>query len=134
MNKQRKQIIVAVDDDQGFLDDLSLLLGDDLELHTVNETRTAMQLILKIRPDCLLMDLNMHCHFGDDSEYEGLAFVEYLRRESSLKAIANIPVIIISASPEKSYAARGKQLGIIHIVSKPPDIKDLKLKINELTK
>lgn len=101
----KKRILVA-DDDPAILDVLKIMLeSEDYEVEAISDSRLLLEKIYK--PDLFLLDKWM---VGAD----GLDICRYLKAHDATK---NIPVIIISATPDVRQPA--KEAGADDFVEKP---------------
>lgn len=112
MIKDKK--ILVVDDDQGILEMLELLLDDDgyeviLEPNSVNALKT----IEKQHPDLILLDIWMPVISGD----------QILRTLKTDQKTSSIPVLMYSASTDGKLIAESS--GADDFLSKPFDITQL---------
>lgn len=112
MIKDKK--ILVVDDDQGILEMLELLLDDDgyeviLEPNSVNALKT----IEKQHPDLILLDIWMPVISGD----------QILRTLKTDLKTSSIPVLMYSASTDGKLIAESS--GADDFLSKPFDITQL---------
>ena len=112
MIKDKK--ILVVDDDQGILEMLELLLDDDgyeviLEPNSVNALKT----IEKQHPDLILLDIWMPVISGD----------QILRSLKTDQKTSSIPVLMYSASTDGKLIAESS--GADDFLSKPFDITQL---------
>jgi CheY-like chemotaxis protein len=131
---QQKPLVLIVDDDADFVSDLAALLSSEFEIMSASDTREACDRWLEMRPDCILLDLNMPEYFGHDSAREGLAFLNHIRSAYESRTRALTPVIVVSACGDDIATREAKALGAHHIFRKPLDIKHLKASIwNEVT-
>lgn len=108
----KKRILVA-DDDPGIRDVFTIIFqkaGYDLELKEDGEDLLKNKFVL---PDLFLIDKQL-------SGYDGLEICRYLKKRDQTR---NIPVVIISASPNISYLAR--DAGADFFIEKPFDMKNL---------
>jgi CheY-like chemotaxis protein len=69
-----------------------------ITLHLATDARTAMEMVTRVQPTILLIDMNLPDATG----------VELLQRLRSLPALRHVPAIVVSASagPEAEHIAR----------------------------
>ena len=86
--------ILIVDDEQNFHDLYEVMLeGTGCEIISAYDGYEAMEMIEETIPDVIILDMLMDMVTGD-------TFFMYLR---NIPEYVNIPVIIISSSPERLY-------------------------------
>ena len=128
-NWREKPRILIVDDDDEFISDLKILLSSEFEVNGATGTLQACEMLEEYRPDCLLLDLNMPIFFGQNPDEEGLSFLRHIRKETALRSISKVPVIILTARQKMDYLTAINEYGIATLYNKPPDIKRLKTSI-----
>jgi two-component system response regulator ResD len=124
--------VLIVDDDDDLRSDLKVFLSSEFEINTASGTKRAMELLDSYRPDCLLLDLCMPQHFGDNPRFEGLSFLKHLRAYMGRGTDDPIPVIIITARRENDFQDIARAWGADAHYRKPLDIKKLKASIWDL--
>ncbi len=113
--------VLVVDDDasiQGFL--AEALTDEGYEVRTAGDGRQALDVLGGWRPHLILLDLMM-------PEMDGW---EFRARQRSRTDVADIPVIILSAT--RDLAAQAAALGPARVFSKPFDLDALLTAICEL--
>lgn len=128
-NKPR---VLIVDDDDDLMSDLKIFLSSEFDINTASGTKRAMELLDSYRPDCLLLDLCMPQHFGDNPSIEGLSFLKHIRAQAKYSPERPIPVIIITASKETEYYDIARAWGVTAHYRKPLNINKLKASIWDL--
>ena len=114
--------VLVVDDDpsiQGFL--AEALTDEGYGVRTAGNGREALAVLQEWLPDLILLDLMM-------TEMDGWAFRSEQR---TLAAVADVPVIVLSAT--RDLAAKAKGLDAAHIFAKPFDVEALLGTIERLT-
>jgi CheY-like chemotaxis protein len=114
--RDRKRVVLVVEDDRDVLDALAMTLEEtDYEvLRARNGLEALGQLELNgSRCDLILLDLMMPVMNGWD----------FRRKQKAMPAIAGIPVLLMSAGAHLS-TAKG-ELGAVGSVTKPVDVSDL---------
>ncbi len=105
-----KKKIIVVDDNKEFLaaikDALSLC---DYEVTIVDDAGLALDIIMKTRPDLILLDLKMPGKSGFQIAYE----------LKDIKEISRIPIIAITGFLNDDYFSIMKICGIEHCITKP---------------
>jgi two-component system nitrogen regulation response regulator GlnG len=91
-----------------------LLAGPDLDVHTASSGEEALEVLPKLRPDLVIMDVRM----------AGMNGLETLRRIR--EADARLPVIMMTAYGTTQTAIEAMKLGAFDYLLKPFDIPKLK--------
>jgi len=109
----RPRRVLAIDDDDGLLDMLNLLLCQtDFDLRTARGGRTGLELAISWEPDVILLDLGM-------PDLDGAAFLDQYRRATASPA----PVVLLTGAPDG--VTRATELGVSMYLSKPFDLGTL---------
>jgi len=124
--------VLIIDDDRDFLNDLSLLLAPFFQILTSSSSRAGMSRLVRKKPDCLLLDINMKQFFAHDPSLEGLAFLKEMRDNPSYSEVSATPVILISSSSSHTRPNNVAEYGANAFFPKPLDIDKLVDKIMEL--
>jgi DNA-binding response OmpR family regulator len=111
-DRQAQPIVLAVDDDPGFLETLDVILSGDFTLLAEQSGPQALELVRKHRVDVILLDLVM-------PEMDGFEVLKRLRAARS-----TIPVIIVTAYKDVDRVVRGMKAGAYDYVTKPWDDDD----------
>ncbi len=91
--------ILIVEDEKRFQEMYSMMLGDkDYDLTFAYDGDKAMQILEDNKPDLIILDMIMDMVTGD-------TFFLHLKGYNDL---ANIPVVIISSTPQKRYKSLKK--------------------------
>lgn len=112
--------VLAVDDDEGILDALSLVLIESgFEVATVLKASQVYQAITKFKPDVILLDVLM----------SGIDGRDVCKKLKKIPGVKEIPVIILSAHPsaKKSYVICGAD----DFLPKPFEASELLSKIEK---
>ena len=118
-----KPRILIIDDDQEFIDDLSLLLEQDFDIFSDTVPETGIEKITNENPDVVLLDLM----FG-----EGINGLEVL---SKIKIVDdNLPVIMITDYGSIETAVEAIRLGANDYISKTPNVNKLNVIIKKALK
>jgi PleD family two-component response regulator len=114
MEASRKTIILV--DDIGFqLMSVKDRLKTHYKVYPAQTVEILFDILLKITPDLILMDLNM-------PDVDGFEAMEKL---NAVKYYKNIPVIVLSSSKERSSAVKAMNLGAADFIAKPFSDADL---------
>jgi DNA-binding response OmpR family regulator len=92
--------------------------------HTVNSASDGVQAIKQMglyRHDIILLDLML-------PRLNGVEAIKVIRRTGP-----DLPILVITATQTGELAGQTREAGVKHVMSKPVDIDDLVLKVNELT-
>lgn len=112
---------MMVDDEQLNMEVIRIFLEDAgysnfvLEDHAPN----AMQVLLREKPDVVLLDLNM-------PEVSGIEILAEIRKDQALKYL---PVIILTSSTEPEVKNKALELGATDFLAKPVDASELALRL-----
>ena len=104
-----KKTIFVVDDNDTNLTMANEALKDQYRVLTLPSAARMFALIEKVKPDLILLDIEM-------PEMDGF---EALRRLKEDKEQADVPVIFLTSMTDTSVEARGFQLGVIDFITKP---------------
>jgi two-component system OmpR family response regulator len=115
------QLIMIIDDEAGVRD----LLGDALKLAgfetvTANDAMNALTLLRTVKPDLLIVDINMPM-------MDGFEFIERIRGNGD-----NTPALMLSARGDRADITRGLTLGADDYVTKPFGLEELVLRIKAI--
>jgi DNA-binding response OmpR family regulator len=109
----RPRRVLAIDDDDGLLDMLNLLLCQtDLELRTARGGKAGLELATSWDPDVILLDLVM-------PDLDGATFLERYRASTTSPA----PVVLLTGALDG--VSRATELGVSMFLSKPFDLGTL---------
>jgi CheY-like chemotaxis protein len=118
-----KNIILIVDDlyaNRYLLEEIF----DEYEVHSVSDGDQMREILKTIKPDVILMDVNL----PDQDGYE-------LTKELKIyPATKDIPVIFLTVHNTKSDVIHGFKAGGVDFVVKPFDEKDLKSRVEKIMK
>lgn len=116
--------ILIVDDDAEIRLMLSLLF--QLEGWRVTEAKDGIDALEKVAtslPDAIVLDVMM-------PNMDGITFCHSLREKPEA---ADIPVIMLSGKPTEWAAYEGLRAGASAYLTKPPNLDELVLRLNQLT-
>ncbi|MDA0245659.1 MAG: response regulator [Chloroflexi bacterium] len=123
----RSKAIVLIVDDQPAIRRIMarILQTDGYELHTASNGREALDLADRLRPDVILLDVLM------PDGLNGFEVCEALRKNP---ALADIPVIMVTALDDRESRLKGIQSGADDFIVKPFDPVELQARIENITK
>ena len=101
----RKRVL-AIDDEPAILDIIREHLQDRYDVETVEFATAAIRALESVRPDLVLLDINM-------PGVDGLQLLTFLKRTMTM------PVIVITANASSQVAARCLQEGAFAYLPKP---------------
>lgn len=114
INNNRQFKILVVDDDEGILDAISLILEDEGYLvNIISNGNSAIKKVAVYKPDLILLDVLL-------SGVDGREISKNLKADTQTK---QIPIIMISAHPGAKETL--KQYGADAFLSKPFGADDL---------
>jgi putative two-component system response regulator len=118
------QRILIVDDELANLKMLAKLMRNHgyLDLDLVEDARNVVERYQVLRPDLILLDINM-------PHLDGFQVMEQLK---ALNDPLLPPIIILTAQHDKSYLLRALALGARDFVSKPFDHVELLMRVHNL--
>jgi CheY-like chemotaxis protein len=131
-NRRERLLVLIVDDDRDFARDLAVLLQPCCDVLHSPRSCNGMELLMHERPDCVLLDIQMDHHFGNDRRTEGLAFLTALRTHPAYSAARQTPVVLISGSYLPGSQVDIETLGADAFFLKPLDVERLTKCIHEL--
>jgi DNA-binding response OmpR family regulator len=109
----RPRRVLAIDDDDGLLDMLNLLLCQtDFELRTARGGKAGLELATSWDPDVILLDLVM-------PDLDGATFLERYREATTTPA----PIVLLTGALDG--VSRATELGVSMFLSKPFDLGTL---------
>jgi two-component system KDP operon response regulator KdpE len=109
----RPRRVLAIDDDDGLLDMLSLLLRQtEFDLRTARGGEAGLALAATWEPDVILLDLGM-------PDLDGAMFLERYRQSTTAPA----PVVLLTGALDG--VSRAMELGVTMFLSKPFDLGTL---------
>lgn len=117
---QRQKTVLICDDEPMLRELVRASLNVGYRFAEANDGIVALELIRELTPDAVILDLML-------PRRSGLDVLADLRMDERLR---NIPVLVVSAWPEKREAAL--EAGAYDFVTKPFDPDELKRSIEEL--
>ena len=125
-NKKNKKIVMLVDDNPDLLYSVKKGLesiSKDVEVVTVESGRKCLQLLNKVKPDLILLDIMMPDMDGWDT----------CAKIKNNKKTENIPIVFLTAKTDPVSRSMGG-LASADYITKPFDMKDLKKRIDYAVK
>ncbi|MDR2965794.1 MAG: response regulator [Treponema sp.] len=119
MNKNRKNSILIVDDENSNILTLTHILNSDYNVYAAKDGLKAIQAANKYLPDIILLDIIM-------SEMDGYAVLAELK---SSEKTQNIPVIFITGLSDVADEEKGLALGVADYITKPFSAAIVKLRV-----
>ncbi|MDR1841165.1 MAG: response regulator [Holophagales bacterium] len=104
-----KKKLMLIDDNTTNLSVGKSALQDTYDVLTVNSGERALQLLEKITPDLILLDVDM----------PGMDGYETIRRIKANEAMSHIPVIFLTAKDDVNSELDGLSLGAVDYIAKP---------------
>lgn len=109
-------LLLLVDDEPDLLKALCVRLrASGMTCETANNGQEALEKIKKQKPDLILLDLLMPIMDG----------YEFCRKVKANPQMASIPIMIVTAVPERAMSVSPEELGAAVIVHKPFDSHEL---------
>ena len=115
-----RDIVLSIDDEESIREMLSEGLGDTYELVTAPDAKEGLASVERYLPSMVLLDIKM-------PGKSGLALLEELK-----KTFPAIPVIMITALADVSFAVQAIKIGAEDYIVKPFDIDKLKVNIGNI--
>jgi len=103
---------------------LAALDGHGYQLVTAENGSEALQLANQIRPDVILLDVMM----------PGMDGFEVCQRIRSMPALAEVPVVLLTALDDHASLLRGLEAGADDFFSKPIERKELLVRVRTITR
>lgn len=105
--------ILVIDDEEALRDLIELVLRrENFQVQTVEDGKTALQVLNTFQPDLVILDLMLPDYSGYD------LCKEIVKRQA-------VPVIMVSAKNEIIYKVLGLELGAEDYITKPFDNREL---------
>ncbi len=113
METVKRESIFVVDDDQGILDSFDAMLGDDYQLHMVNNGIDALAYLDRYQPCLMFLDLKM-------PRMNGLE----LLKNVAARNLSTV-VVVVTALPQEQYRELAHQYGVYKYLQKPLDVNEV---------
>ncbi|MEI6856809.1 diguanylate cyclase [Psychrilyobacter sp.] len=125
MNNRSTNILIVDDTKANLISLEAILEGENLNILTVSNGNDALKMLLKIKIDIILLDVQM-------PGMNGFEVAELMRSNHKTK---DIPIIFITAiNKEEEYIFKGYELGAVDYLYKPISNEILKSKVKVLVK
>lgn len=119
-NKNKNGSILVVDDQPNNLKVISSVLNEEYNLSIANSGEKALKILDKIKPDLILLDIMM-------PDMDGYEVCKRIKMQSHLQ---EIPIIFLTAKTDIEDIIKGFDLGAVDYITKPFNIKEVKVRIN----
>lgn len=120
MNERK---VLIVDDDPGMREVLqAALASENLTVHTSADGKDAIQKTLALKPDLILLDVNM-------PELNGLTFCRAIRADAETQ---NIPIIIVTGLTAKGRVEECMEAGADDFLGKPFRVEELLVRVRSM--
>lgn len=120
-NKNKPIKILLVDDERGFVDVISKRMSKrNIDATKAYSGREALQALRKTDFDAVVLDLKME-------DMDGIEVLKIIK-----KIVPDLPVIMLTGHGSEEAARDGIQLGASDYLTKPCDLEDLIVKIQEV--
>lgn len=117
--------ILIADDEPSVRETLSAMLEDpSYSLHFAKNGAEALQMAETLRPDLILLDVMM----------PGMDGYEACRRLRSTPALAEVPIVILTALDDHASLLRGIEAGADDFLTKPVDRHELRARVRTITR
>ena len=120
MNERK---VLVVDDDPAMRDVLERILEtENLTVYTATDGKDALQKTLSLKPDLILLDINM-------PNLDGLTFCKAIRVG---KDTQNIPVIIVTGHTTRGRLEQCMEAGADDYLAKPFKVEELVMRVHAM--
>lgn len=110
-------IVVMIEDEPSYVTAAEVALGrEGLTLHGASDGRAGLDLLRRIRPDVVLLDLML----------PGMGGLDVLKR---IRAESDVPVIVVSAKDAEADVVTALELGADDYLTKPYSLRELAARI-----
>ena len=117
--------VLIVDDDPTAREALvAILEGEGYDLHLAKDGIQALQTLNQLQPDLILLDVMM----------PGMTGFEVCQRIRATPALAEVPIILLTALDDPDSRLRGIESGADDFLSKPPDRRELIARVRTITR
>jgi two-component system sensor histidine kinase/response regulator len=120
LDATKKDVILIVDDQPNNLKVISSVLGKEYSLSVANSGKNALQILERIKPNLILLDIMM-------PEMNGYEVCSIIKANSDLQ---DIPVIFLTAKSDIEDIVKGFDYGAVDYITKPFNIKEVRVRIN----
>lgn len=120
MEKMKKLILVVDDNPENRKVIGNFLVKNDYEVAVANDGYKALDLLKKLKPDLILLDVMMH-------GMNGFEVCQKIKNNSLLK---HIPIIFLTAKTATEDVVKGFRVGGVDYVGKPFNSEELMARVN----
>lgn len=118
-----KKVILAVDDEPNILMSIEFILDmEGYEVHTARDGEEALEVAERVRPDLILLDVNM-------PRKDGYEVCRIIREREDM---TGTKVIMLTAKGQTLEKKKGLEVGADEYVTKPFSAEDLLEKIRTM--
>lgn len=115
-----KPIILAVDDTPVNIDILLDSLGEAYDLSIATEGNEALEILERITPDLILLDIMM----------PGMSGYEVCRKIRQMESMVDVPIIFLTAKSAPADVVKGFDVGAVDYLTKPFNVAELKARVS----
>ncbi|MBN2615923.1 MAG: sigma-54-dependent Fis family transcriptional regulator [Bacteroidales bacterium] len=115
-----KQLILIIDDDINYTEDLKLLLKKDFETVSAVNIKHGIELLRKFGPDLILLDLMLQ------NGESGLSAIDLIKIEDE-----HVPIIMVTDHSSIDTAIKAIKKGAFDYISKTTKVSELKIQISK---
>ena len=120
-NKSEPLRILLVDDERGFVDVISKRMTKrNFDVTKAHSGKEALQALRKLDFDAVILDLKME-------DMDGIEILKIFK-----KIVPDLPVIMLTGHGSEEAAREGIQLGASDYLTKPCDLEELIVKIQDI--
>lgn len=117
--------VLIVDDDATARETLvAMLEGENYELHLAKDGTQALRMLEQLRPDLILLDIMM----------PGMDGFEVCRRIRATPALAEVPIIVLTALDDRDSLLKVIEAGADDFLSKPADRREIVVRVRTITR
>jgi DNA-binding response OmpR family regulator len=117
--------VLIVDDEPTARETLMAILeGEGYDLHQAKDGIQALRMLKQFQPDLILLDVMMPAMDG----------FEVCQRIRATPALAEVPIILLTALDDRDSLLRGLEAGADDFLSKPPDRRELVARARTITR
>jgi signal transduction histidine kinase len=118
------KILIVDDEDAGVATLEAILEGQGYEIEIAQNGESALQKAERILPDAILLDVMM----------PGMDGFEVCRRVRAMPALAEVPILILTALDDPNSRLIGLESGADDFLSKPLDRQELRARLKTITR
>ena len=121
--KSKSTILIVDDEEVGCKTLKALLLPEGYDMAFASHGQEALDLVVMLRPDVILLDVMM-------PEMDGFEVCRQLRANPQ---VAEVPVIMVTALDDRDSRVKGIEAGADDFISKPFDRTELRARVRTIT-